>query len=231
VSNSIGDQALPVAASDTTDQDTVDDFRLHDEVRVGTRLDGHNISFRGTVIGVQDLELWVGLADVDEQLARLEPGQPLNVATPRGTRALVVDTTFTRHIGSRRGRLFATTRPGEVRATQLRAYIRLEAAIAVKITVYLRGRLLSEVARTVDISAGGTCFESRLPLTPGDRLTLQLRDGLFSASADADVVRVDAADPALGRPVPWIAVQFVSIVESDQDGITRYIYSEARRRL
>ena len=214
-----------------TNQDSVDEFRVHDEVRVGTRLDGKIVSFRGTVIGVQDLEIWIGLAEPDERVASLEPGHPLNVATPRGTKALVVDTTFTRHIGPRRGRLFAATRPGEVRATQLRSYIRLETAISVEVSASLRGKLLSGIGRTVDISAGGACFESPLPLAPGDRLTIQLQDGIFSASADAEVVRIDPPDPSHGRMVQWIAVQFRSIVEADQDGITRYIYGEVRRRL
>jgi hypothetical protein len=213
------------------DQDTVDDFRVHDEVRVGTRIDGHNVSVRGTVIGVQDMELWIGLADVDARLAALEPGQPLNVATPRGSKALVVDTTFTRHIGPRRGRLFAATRPGEVRSTQLRGYMRLDITIAVQTSAYLRGKLLSESGRTVDISAGGACFTCRLPFEVGDRLTLQLQDGLFSASADAEVVRVDPADAHLGRPVKWVAVRYHKIVEADQDRITRYIYGEVRKRL
>ncbi|HEX7492382.1 MAG TPA: hypothetical protein VF337_11835 [Candidatus Limnocylindrales bacterium] len=51
-----------------------DEFRLQDEVRVGTWIDGRNAIFRGTVIGVQDMELWIGLADVDERLAALGPG-------------------------------------------------------------------------------------------------------------------------------------------------------------
>ena len=216
-------------ASEPIEQEGSDEFHLHDEVRVGTRLRGQNVSFRGTVIGVQDMELWIGLADVDERLAGLEPGQPLNVATPRGTKALVVDTTFTRHIGPRRGRLFATTRPGEVRSTQLRAYVRLEVAIAINISAYLHGRTYSETGRTIDISAGGACFVTNLPLAHGDRLTVQLQDGIFYASADAEVVRVDP--PGLERPTQWVAVHFLSIVEADQDRITRYIYSEVRRRL
>jgi hypothetical protein len=218
-------------ATEQNDHDTSDDFRVHDEVRVGTRVDGQNVHFRGTVIGVQAMELWIGLVEIDERLARFEPGQRLNVATPRGPRALVVDTTFTRHIGPRRGRLFATTRPGEVRATQLRSYIRLEVAIAANVSTYLKGRSISETARTVDISAGGACFESRLPLAPGDRLTVQLQDGLFSASADAEVVRVDPPDASVDRKMPWVAVRFLSIVEADQDRITRYIYGEVRKRL
>jgi hypothetical protein len=220
---------LPVDANDTPEHDSTDEFRLHDEVRVGTRLNGNNVSFRGTVIGVQDMELWIGLADVDHRLAALEPGQPLNVATPRGKRALVVDTTFTRHIGPRRGRLFATTRPGEVRSTQLREYIRLEVSIAISVSAFLRGRLHSDMGRTIDISAGGACFESQLELAPGDRLTIQLQDGLFSASAHAQVVRVDP--PGFERPIQWVAVRYLSIVEADQDRITRYIYGEVRRRL
>jgi hypothetical protein len=64
----------------------------HDEARVGTRIDGQNVHFRGSVIGVQAMELRNGLVDFDERLARFEPGQPLNVATPRRPRALVVDT-------------------------------------------------------------------------------------------------------------------------------------------
>ena len=38
-------------ANDTPEHDSTDEFRLHDEVRVGTRLNGNNVSFRGTVIG------------------------------------------------------------------------------------------------------------------------------------------------------------------------------------
>ena len=221
----------PQMAETETGQDKVDDFRVHDEVRVGTRLDGENVSFRGVVIGVQDLELWIGLAKPDERLAKLKQGQPLNVATPRGTKALVVDTTFTRHIGPRLDHLFAATRPGEVRATQMRSYLRLEIAISVVVSAYLRGRLLTDRGRTVDISAGGACFESQLPLAPGDQLTIQIQDGIFSASANAEVVRVDHADPARGRPGQLIAVQYSSIGEADQDGITRYIYGQVRRRL
>jgi hypothetical protein len=220
-----------VAPNEETQQEAVDDFRIHDEVRVGTRLEGRSVSFRGTVIGVQSPELWIGLADVDERLALCVPGQPMSVATPRGTKALVVDTTFTRHIGPHRGRLFATTRPGDVRETQLRAYLRLEVAIAVEISASPRGRLLTGPGRTIDISAGGACFASRLPLMPGDRLTVKLQDALFSASADAEVVRVDPPDVHLGRLMPWVAVRFTSILESDQDGITRYIYNEMKRRL
>jgi hypothetical protein len=222
---------MHMALARLDNENETDEFRLHDEVRVGTRIDGHNVSFRGTVIGVKDMELWIGLANVDERLAAFEPGQPLNVATPRGTKALVVDTTFTRHIGPRRGRLFAATRPGEVRSTQFRAYVRLEIAISIEVSAYLKGRLLSELDRTIDISAGGVCFESRLPLSPGDRLTLQLQDGLFTASADAEVVRVDAPDAVVGRAVPWVAVRFLSIAEAEQDRVTRYIYGEVRRRL
>ena len=218
-------------AETETGPDKVDDFRIHDEVRVGTRLGGKNVSFRGTVIGVHDMEIWIGLAEPDERVAMLQPGQPLNVATPRGTKALVVDTTFTRHIGPRPGRIFAATRPGEVGSTQLRSYLRLEVAISVVVSAYVRGRFLTDLGRTVDISAGGACFASELPLAPGDRLTIQLQDGIFSASANAEVVRVDLADPAHGRPGQWIAVRFLSIGEADQDGITRYIYAEARRRL
>ena len=220
-----------MGANEAIDQDAVDEFRLYDEVRVGTRLDGHAVSFRGTVIGVQALELWIGLADADERLAAFEPGQPLSVATPRGTKALVVDTTFTRHIGPRRGRLFAATRPGEVRSTQLRAYVRLEVVLPIGISASLRGRFLSDAGQTVDISAGGACFESKLQLAVGDRLTVQVQAGEMTASADAEVVRIDPPDKYLGRPVQWIAVRFVSILEADQDRITRYIYGEARKRL
>ena len=220
-----------MASSEEPVQETIDDFRIHDEVRVATRLDGRSVSFRGTVIGLQALESWIGLTDVDERVASCVPGQPMSVATPRGTKALVIDTTFTRHIGPRRGRLFATTRPGDVRETQLRAYLRLEVAIAVEISASPRGRLLTGLGRTIDISAGGACFESRLPLLPGDRLTVKLQDAMFSASADAQVVRIDPPDAQLGRPIPWVAVRFVSILESDQDGITRYIHNEMRRRL
>jgi len=222
---------MQIPASEQNDQEGSDDFHVHDEVRVGPRINGHNVSFRGTVIGVQAMELWIGLADTDERLAAFEPGQLLNIATPRGARALVVDTTFTRHIGPRRGRLFATTRPGEVRSTQLRSYIRLEVAIAANVSAYLKGRFLSETSQTIDISAGGVCFESRLPVAVGDRLTVQIQDGVFSASADAVVVRVDAAATSLGRKMPWVAVRFLSIVEADQDRITRYIYGEVRKRL
>ena len=217
--------------NETTEPETVDDFRLHDEVRIGTRLDGRMVHFRGTVIGVQEMELWIGLADVDTRLAACEPGQAVSVATPRGTKALVVDTVFTRHIGPRRGRLFAATRPGDGRATKLRTYVRLETVIAIEISASVRGKFLSETGRTVDISAGGACFESKLPLTADDRVTVRLRTGLLTACADARVVRVDPPAPDLGRPMPWIAVQFVSILQSDQDVITRFIYAETRRRL
>ena len=220
-----------MAATESSDQDAGDDFRLQDEVRVSTRIDGRSVSFRGTVIGVQELELWIGLADVDPQLAVCEPGQPCSVGTPRGNKALVVDTTFTRHIGPRRGRLFATTRPADVRATQLRAYVRLEVVLPIEISASVRGKFLSDSGRTVDISAGGACFETKLPLLVGDRLTLRLQAGLLTASADGQVVRVDPPDAGLGRPIQCLAVRFVSILESDQDLITRYIYSETRRRL
>jgi hypothetical protein len=220
-----------VAASETPDQGTVDDFRLHDEVRVGTRLDGRGVSFRGTVIGVQAMELWIGLPEIDERLAACEPGQPLNVATPRGAKALVVDTTFTRHIGPRRGRIFATTRPGEVRETQLRAYVRIETVLPVEIAASARGKLITGAGQTVDLSAGGACLASSLPLVVGDRLTLKVNTTPLEASADAVVVRIDPPDKDHGRRVQWVAVRFVSILEADQDRITRYIYYETRWRL
>lgn len=220
-----------MAASETPNQVTVDDFRLHDEVRVGTRLEGHRASFRGVVIGVQALELWIGLPTIDPRLAACEPGQPLSVATPRGNKALVVDTTFTRHIGPRRGRLFATTRPGDVRETHLREYVRLDTVLPIGISASARGKLLTEVGRTVDISAGGACFETNLGLLVGDRITVQLQTSVLEASADADVVRVDPPDRSHDRAVPWVAVKFVRILESDQDRITRYTYDETRRRL
>jgi PilZ domain len=220
-----------MAVSETPDEGTVDDFRLQDEVRVGTRLDGRNVTFRGVVIGVQALELWIGLPHVDEQLAACEPGQPLSVATPRGDKALVVDTTFTRHIGPRRGRIFATTRPGEVRETQLRAYVRLETVLPIEISASARGKLLAGAGQTVDISAGGACFESNLALQLGDRLTIKVYTSVLEAAADAEVVRIDAPDARQGRPIQWIAVRFTSILEADQDRITRYIYYETRWRL
>jgi c-di-GMP-binding flagellar brake protein YcgR len=217
--------------SETPDQGTVDDFRIQDEVRVGTRLEGRGVSFRGTVIGVQELELWIGLPEIDERLAAFEPGQPLNVATPRGAKALVVDTIFTRHIGPRRGRIFAATRPGVVRETQLRAYVRIDTDLPVEISASARGKLITGVGQTVDLSAGGACFESNLPLVVGDRLTLKVTTNPLEASADAVVVRIDQPDRKHGRPVQWIAVRFVSILEADQDRITRYIYNETRWRL
>lgn len=222
---------MSVALSEVADQDTFDDFRIHDEVRVSTRLEGRSVTFRGTVIGVQEMELWIGLPCADERLLACEPGQPFSVATPRGTKALVVDTTFTRHIGPRRDRLFATTRPGEVRSTQLRAYLRLETAVPIEVSASVRGKFLSEMARTVDISAGGVCVECRLPLAVGDRLTIVLRAGLLTASANGEVVRVDPPDRGFGRPVQCLAVRFVSIAQSHQDQITRYIYAELERRL
>ena len=54
---------------------------------------------------------------------------------------------------------------------------------------------------------------------------------MLEAAADAEVVRIDAPDRRQGRPVQWIAVRFTSILEADQDRITRYIYYETRWRL
>jgi c-di-GMP-binding flagellar brake protein YcgR len=85
--------------------------------------------------------------------------------------------------------------------------------------------------RSVDLSAGGACFASSLPLVVGDRLTLKVNTTPLEASADAEVVRVDPPDRSQGRQVQWIAVRFTSILEADQDRITRYIYHETRWRL
>ncbi len=221
----------PVESSETADEEGFDDFRIHDEVRVGTRLHGRSVTFRGTVIRVDDTELWIGLASVDERLIECERGQPLSVATPRGTKALVVDTTFTRHIGPRRGRLFATTRPGKVRKTQLRAYLRIETALPIEISASVRGKLYGETTKTVDISAGGVRVESKLPLVVDDPLTVVLRAGLLKASANGVVVRVDPPDQGMGRPVRCLAIRFVSISPSDRDEITRYIHAELEWRL
>jgi c-di-GMP-binding flagellar brake protein YcgR len=143
----------------------------------------------------------------------------------------VVETTFARHIGPRPGRLFAITRPGDVRAIRLRTFIRLEVVLPIQISASIRGKFFSGTGQTVDISAGGACFECSLPLHVGDRITVQVQTTVLDAAADAEVVRVDPPDERLGRRAQWVAVRYVSVLQSDQDAITRFIYSETRRRI
>ena len=214
---------------DLITDEPIDDFHVNDVVLVSTRLGGQKTSLRGSVVGVHDKELWVGLPASDDRLVGLEEGQSCSVAVARGTMALVVDTAFTRHIGARPGRLFALTRPGRLRATQQRTYARLDIAIPVDVTAIVRDQLRSGADTTVDISAGGACFTNGLGLSVGDILQMQIRISSNPVSVQAEVVRVDPPDHGLGRGT-CVAVRYTKISGPDQDFITRYVYDMLQRR-
>ena len=187
------------------------DLHLHDLVRVDALVEGREAVFRGSIIGVRAPELWVGLPSPDLRLDALIAGQPVGVAAPAGAESTVIDTSFARHIGQRRDQMFALAYPGSPRATRRREHARFELALLVEITASLRGRLCASSGQTMDIGAGGASFASDLRLRRGDFLSLRVRMGSATISAEAEILRVGPTCHTLGRPARCFAVRFTHV--------------------
>jgi hypothetical protein len=220
---------------------------VHDQVLVEAEVGGKVIGIRAVVVNIMPTALWLGLAQPDPALERLRPDQPLFLTFGLERAAMVGESSFRSHLGASRARLFAIELPDGYRLTQRRAYLRLDAECPIEYTVINQSEVAGAGQKgrgvSANISAGGVKFkvqtEAREAAAVGDQMEVSVELGPSAISSDAEVIRVEetAAHPSgktwpgsAAEPSPIIAVRFVSISESSQDKIVRYIFRLQRLR-
>jgi c-di-GMP-binding flagellar brake protein YcgR len=222
---------------------------VHDQVLVEAEIDERVVAFRAVVVNTTATALWLGLVKPDPRLERLAPGDSLALTFRRDDGGLVAESTFLGHLGAGKGRLFSVQMPAEIRLTQRRTHLRLDAECAVEYTVVESDSTEMGIGGegvTRNIGAGGLQFVIGAPLPEtvavGDELEFYLAVGQDSVMAEGEVIRVEdatdlgpdwrplaAADPPR-PPRTMVAVRFTSISDGAQDLIVRHIFALQRMR-
>jgi c-di-GMP-binding flagellar brake protein YcgR len=230
---------------------------VHDQVLVEADVDGKVVGLRAVIVNVLPTSMWLGLACPDASLEQLHADQAVNLTFKRRGAALVAESHFLTHLGASRTRLFSVEWPDDLRLTQRREHLRLDAECPIEYTVISQsdagcaGRMGR--GSTLNISAGGLRFVVRVAeedvVGRGDELELNVGLGSDAVSTEAEVIRVEfaarqaassetIAEPqqaapgltGIAGPATLVAVRFVSISELGQDMIVRYIFSQQRLR-
>jgi len=223
---------------------------VHDQVLVEADVDGKVVGFRAIVVNTVENALWLGLVKPDPLLARLQPDDPISLTFPRPDGGLVAESVFLSHLRSSPPQLFSVLMPSDMRLTQRREHLRLDARCPIEYTIVSQsdsgGAGLTGEGITSDIGTGGLRFNVSAPLSDapiiGDALELVVAVGREAVVAEAEVLRVDDTTdvgpngrlrPPATPPRPTrttVAVRFTSIPDYGQDVIVRYIFALQRAR-
>ena len=216
---------------------------VQDRVVIGARIDGNPVSARAVVVNSQTSAIWLGLSQPDPNLARLRPGDPVELTFLHDGSAQVATSSFRSHLGSGRSQLLAIDWKISLEPSQKRAFLRMDVECPIEYTVVTQSdRGLAGqhgTGNTLNVSAGGLLFEVEAPIeetvSVGDGLELYLAFGDDVVMAEAEVVRVQAGQAGNQAAEPYavpstiIAVRFVAIDSFAQDRIVHHIFSLLRQ--
>ncbi|MEQ8173485.1 MAG: flagellar brake protein [Syntrophomonadaceae bacterium] len=186
---------------------------------------------------------------VDRLPSRIEgiSGKHLCIAMPTRHGVLVplkLGQTATIIISDRSGMLSATTKvlgrqrepipvvfvelPEEFDSVaQRREFVRLEISLPVWFSIVGKApEGACEPGTTIDLSAGGVCFISRLKLEAGQMLGLCLNFGDGEFSCKAQVVRCRRTE--VGSLNYTVAVKFIEITDNLRDHIVGFVFAKQR---
>lgn len=187
---------------------------------------------------------------IDRLPSRIEgiSGKHLCIAMPTRHGALVplrLGQAATIIISDRSGMLSATTRvlgrqrepipvvfvelPEEYdNVAQRREFVRLEISLPIWFSIAADTSAEGSYERgtTIDLSAGGICFVSRIKLEAGHLINLCLNLGDAEFSCKAQVVRCSRAEA--GGSNYAVAVKFIEITDNLRDHIVGFVFSKQR---
>jgi c-di-GMP-binding flagellar brake protein YcgR len=129
------------------------------------------------------------------------------------------------------GPTISTARPLSIKRTQRRNFVRLDSNLSLVFNII--SDELDEAGKplkglTLDISGGGTRFESNLSLPEGIVLEMNINlPRIGTVSALGKVVRTTATKNSVKKHY-IIGVQFMIIEEKERDKIIRYIFDKQR---
>jgi hypothetical protein len=210
---------------------------LQDHVLVETEVGGHSVGFRAVVVRINPDELWLGLTTPDRRLERVEPGGDVRLTAGRASGALLARSSFIRHLGESRCRIFAIAPAQAAELVQRRSQARVDVDLGLHLrrfdlaTGELRGK--GAAGATLNAGPGGLLLQTDMALAVGDDLDVSVSISAGDRiSAGARVTRVGEQPGSVeGEPCPTrAAVKFTRITAVDQQRILRLCMLVEHRR-
>lgn len=190
--------------------------------------EGHMDRLPSRIEGITGKHLCIAMPTRHGVLVPLKLGQPVTII-----------------ISDRSGMLSATTRvlgrqrepipvvfvelPEEYdNVAQRREFVRLEISMPIWFNPAAanEARDACEPGTTIDLSAGGICFVSRITIEAGQLLNLCLNLGDAEFSCKAEVVRCNRTES--GGHNYAIAVKFIEITDNLRDHIVAFVFAKQR---
>lgn len=190
--------------------------------------EGHIDRLPSRIEGINGKHLCIAMPTRHGALVPLKLGQPATII-----------------ISDRSGMLSATTRvlgrqrepipvvfvelPEEYdNMAQRREFVRLEISLPICFSLATGSSAEGayEHGTTIDLSAGGICFVSRIKLKVGTLIKLCLNLGDAEFSCQAQVVRCNRAE--VGGTNYAVAVKFIEITDNLRDHIVGFVFSKQR---
>lgn len=111
---------------------------------------------------------------------------------------------------------------------QRREFVRLEISLPIQFSILtdIGAERAVDTGTTLDLSAGGVCFASRLKLETGLQLNLDLNLGDTMVSFKAEVVRCSRVEA--GGNYYAVAVKYLEITDNLRDHIVGFVFTKQR---
>lgn len=125
--------------------------------------------------------------------------------------------------------IWIATLPTDIKKVQLRSFVRLDVNVSVSLIESESEQPLPKAFVTRDLSGGGLCLISKIPIPPRTpvNLTINLAEqGTINASGIT--VRLDKQPSDLNLYL--ISIKFVDIIEHDRSKIIKFIFQKQVER-
>lgn len=125
--------------------------------------------------------------------------------------------------------IWVVTLPTNLKKVQLRSFVRLDVSVPVSLSESESENSVPKVFNTHDLSGGGLCLISKVPITPNTPVNLTI-DLAEQGKVNVSGMTVRLAKQPSDLLLYLISIKFIDIIEHDRSKIIKFIFQKQLER-